>query len=126
MSFSRSDPTPIVSVAEVAAAREGSAGTPRPLILDVREPGEFSEARVEDAVLMPLSVFGLRFRELPTDRPIHVICRSGNRSDMATQFLRANGYPDAANVAGGMIAWIRAGYPIRSGPPREGEGELRS
>jgi rhodanese-related sulfurtransferase len=123
MSFFRSEPVPTLGVAEVAAAR-GDEATVRPVLLDVREPDEFRTVRVEGAVLVPLGVLGLRFRELPADRPIHVICQSGNRSAMATQFLRANGYPDTVNVAGGMISWVRAGYPTRSGPPAAGEGEL--
>jgi rhodanese-related sulfurtransferase len=117
------DPIPTVSVGDVAAAR-GDARDHAPILLDVRDPAEFVEVRVEGAVLMPLPRIMVRFRELPTDRPIHVICRSGDRSALVTRFLIASGYRDVANVAGGMIAWLRAGYPARSGPPGDGEGEL--
>ncbi len=117
------DPLPTVSVAEVAAARDGSVD-PQPILLDVRNPDEFAQARVAGAVLIPLPVITARFRELPTDRPIHVICRSGSRSASVTEFLIGSGYRDVANVTGGMIAWLQAGYPALSGSPAQGEGEL--
>jgi adenylyltransferase/sulfurtransferase len=43
--------------------------------------------------------------DLPRDRPIMVLCHHGNRSGRVTQFLRANGYSLASNVAGGIDAW---------------------
>jgi rhodanese-related sulfurtransferase len=121
------NPIPTVTVADVVAAREkaSASGASEPILLDVRGSGEFAQVRVAGAALMPLPVVTARFRELPSDRPIHVICHSGNRSAMVTQFLLAAGYSDVANVAGGMIAWLRAGYPAVSGTPTEGEGELR-
>jgi len=125
MTMSR-DPVPTVSVGDVVAARDaaGTAPAAGPILLDVRNPDEFIEVRVSGALLMPMPVFTARFRELPVDRPIHVICASGSRSAMVTQFLIANGYADVSNVAGGMIAWLRAGYPAVRGRPAEGEGEL--
>ena len=121
--ISSRDRIPTVSVADVAAARESGSG-PGPILLDVRNPDEFAQVRVAGAVLIPLPVITARFRELPTDRPIHVICHAGSRSAMVTQFLIASGYRDVANVAGGMIAWLRAGSPAHGGAPADGEGEL--
>ncbi|HLA17577.1 MAG TPA: rhodanese-like domain-containing protein [Candidatus Limnocylindrales bacterium] len=117
------DPVPTVSVADVAAAREDGMGQAT-ILLDVRNPDEFAQVRVPGAVFIPLPVIAARFRELPADRPIHVICHAGSRSAMVTQFLIANGYGDVSNVAGGMIAWLRAGYPTLGGPPADGEGAL--
>ena len=48
--------------------------------------------------------------DLDTDKPVAVICRSGNRSELATMMLQARGY-EAYNVAGGMEAWEAAGLP---------------
>ena len=73
---------------------------------------------------MPLSTFLLRYRELPRDRPLLMICRSGARSGQATAFLIANGWTDVVNVAGGTLAWERAGLPVRRGAPAPGEGDL--
>lgn len=88
----------------------------RPLLVDVRELPELVGARVEGAVVLPLSSFEARFRELPTDRQLLIICASGYRSGLAAGFLTANGHPDAVNVTGGMTAWARAGLPVKRGP----------
>lgn len=110
--------------AEAAEASGASAGDPTPLLVDVREPNEFAVVRAEGAVLVPLSTFMLRHRELPHDRPLLMICQSGARSAQATAFLIANGWADVANVAGGTVAWERAGLPVRRGAPGPGEGDL--
>jgi rhodanese-related sulfurtransferase len=107
--------------AEASGAREDH---PTPLLIDVREPNEFAEVRAEGAVLMPLSTFMLHYTELPRDRPLLMICRSGARSGQATAFLMANGWADVVNVAGGTLAWERAGLPVHRGAPAPGEGDL--
>jgi rhodanese-related sulfurtransferase len=86
--------------------------------------GGTRDVRAEGAILVPLSTFMLRYRELPRDRPLLMICRSGARSGQATGFLLASGWTDVVNVAGGTLAWERAGLPVRRGAPAPGEGEL--
>ncbi len=118
---------PTVGVVEASAARVGledvSAGSPVPILLDVRERHEFVAVRVPGAVLYPTSSFLLRFADLPHDRPIHVICHTGSRSAAVTAFLLRNGWIDVWNVAGGMEAWERAGLEVRRGPLAPGEGD---
>ena len=97
---------------------DGSAA----MLVDVREVVEYAALRVAGSVLLPLSQFGMRFAELPSDRPLMLICRSGARSGRATAFLLSQGYRDVSNVAGGMIAWRAANLPVRSGPLEPGEG----
>ncbi len=109
---------------DVRTAYEQLQGEDRPLLVDVREPGEFSTERAEGAILMPLSTFALRFRDLPADRPLLLICAVGGRSAAAASHLIANGYRAVANVAGGTVSWERAGLPMRYGPLEPGEGEL--
>jgi rhodanese-related sulfurtransferase len=65
-----------------------------------------------------------RAGELPDGRPLLVICHSGNRSAAVVGYLARLGRTDAANVAGGMDAWARAGLPVRRGRLEAGEGEL--
>ena len=113
-----------LETAEAGDGAGGSAGGRAPLLVDVREPNEFVEVRAEGAVLVPLSTFMLRYRELPTDRSLLMICKSGARSGQAAAFLLANGWTDVANVAGGTLAWERAGLPVRRGAPAPGEGDL--
>ena len=115
--------TPTMTVTE-AAARLDDEGDPRPLLVDVREANEFALLRVPGAVLMPLSTLGASYERLPTDRPLFLMCAVGGRSARATDFLRANGYADATNVAGGITAWNQAGLPVKTGAPVSGEGDL--
>jgi rhodanese-related sulfurtransferase len=75
-----------------------------PFVLDVREPAEYQQGHIPGSVLMPLGTLESRLHELPTDRPIVAVCRSGARSGMATGVLRKAGR-DALNMAGGMNAW---------------------
>jgi len=83
----------------------------RVVIVDVRQPVETRGGSVPGAVLIPLTEFGRRLDELPRDRPILTICRSGHRSPVAARQLKRAGY-DVTNVAGGTMAWERAGLPI--------------
>ncbi|MBP6787773.1 MAG: rhodanese-like domain-containing protein [Candidatus Promineofilum sp.] len=83
----------------------------RVVIVDVRQPVETRGGSVPGAVLIPLTEFGRRLDELPRDRPILTICRSGHRSPLAARQLKRAGY-DVTDVAGGTMAWERAGLPI--------------
>ncbi len=114
---------PAVDVIE-AADRLARDDATKPLLVDVREPDEFRDARVEGAVLFPMSTFALRYERLPKDRPLLVMCASGNRSSAATAFLLRGGWTDVSNVTGGITAWQQRGLPVRSGEPDEGEGDL--
>lgn len=101
--------------------REDPAG---PILVDVREANEFEAVRAPGAVLMPMSAFAARAGELPSGRPLMVVCHLGGRSAAAAGFLMRSGRTDVVNVAGGMDAWERAGLPVRHGSPAPGEGEL--
>lgn len=87
-------------------------------LLDVREPDEWAAGRAPQAVHIPLGEIGARWSEVPTDRPVSVICKAGGRSARAAAFLLAQGV-DTRNVNGGMLAWQEAGLPMTSdgGPP---------
>ena len=84
------------------------------LALDVREQAEWDAGRIAGALHVPLNELGLRYEELPQDRQIVCVCRSGGRSGMATQALARAGL-DIENLDGGMKGWLAAGLPIE--PP---------
>ncbi|MFI5225779.1 MAG: rhodanese-like domain-containing protein [Candidatus Limnocylindrales bacterium] len=107
-----------------AETRLRSDEEPRPILLDVRETAEHTDVRAVGAVLAPMSTLGVRLGELPHDRPIFVICAVGGRSAQVTGYLLANGWTDVLNVAGGTVAWQRAGLPVRRGTPGPAESEL--
>ena len=108
--------TPQVGVHDLAAALEQGA-----YLVDVREPHEWAEARVNGATLIPLGSITERVAEVPADRTVYVICRSGGRSDRAAGWLRTQGV-DAVNVDGGTLAWIEAGLPVNEDGAAYGEG----
>ncbi|MCS6844845.1 MAG: rhodanese-like domain-containing protein [Caldilineales bacterium] len=80
-------------------------------IVDVREPHEYAAGHVPGAVLIPLGQLSSRLSEIPKDKTVVAVCRSGNRSGQATELLRQRGF-DAHNMQGGMNAWTQAGLPI--------------
>lgn len=84
-------------------------------VIDVREPFEFTEARVPGARTVPLATVPQHIDDFRSDGTTYVICRSGARSMQACEFLAAQGI-DVANVQGGMIAWIASGRDVVSGP----------
>lgn len=90
-------------VSAAAVARRMQAGE-KLTIIDVREPGEYAAGHIPGARLIPLREIVERMAELPRDRELIMVCRSGNRSGTAAEILAARGY-QAANMAGGMLAW---------------------
>ena len=95
-----------VTVADLAARDPGA------LVLDVREPWEYAEGHVPGSTLIPLAEVKARAAEVPADRTVFVICRSGNRSAQASEILAKAGKRDIRNVEGGMLAYQAAGYPV--------------
>ncbi|WP_127794059.1 rhodanese-like domain-containing protein [Agromyces sp. LHK192] len=81
------------------------------ILLDVREPTELEQARIDGALHIPLGELVARLDEVPRDRPVHVICHVGGRSAQAAQFLEGQGV-EVANIEGGIVAWYRAGLPV--------------
>jgi DMSO/TMAO reductase YedYZ molybdopterin-dependent catalytic subunit/rhodanese-related sulfurtransferase/glyoxylase-like metal-dependent hydrolase (beta-lactamase superfamily II) len=86
------------------------------MLLDVRELDEWNEGHAPEAILIPMGEVQNRRDELPQDRRIVVVCRSGGRSAAVTDALLAKGY-DAVNLTGGMCAWTAAGLPVVTEPP---------
>jgi rhodanese-related sulfurtransferase len=80
-------------------------------IVDVREPYEWVAGRIEGAVHVPLSDLMAGKGDLDPSRPIVAVCRTGNRSELASLMLQARGY-EAYNLEGGMEAWEREGLPF--------------
>ncbi|HEY4752315.1 MAG TPA: rhodanese-like domain-containing protein, partial [Candidatus Limnocylindrales bacterium] len=62
------------------------------LLVDIRERQEFLAVRVDDCLFIPMSQLGVRVDEIPKDRPVLLICASGNRSQSAAAFLLQNGW----------------------------------
>ena len=78
---------------------------PRPLLLDVREPWEFTTCRLEDATSIPMNDVPARLDEIDLDAPIVCICHHGARSMQVAGFLAARGATEVHNLTGGVAAW---------------------
>lgn len=82
-------------------------------LLDVREDDEWAAGHAPDAVHVRLGDLGARSDEVPRDREVYVICRSGTRSAYAAQALAGAGWK-TVNVSDGMTGWAVAGRPMIS------------
>jgi NADPH-dependent 2,4-dienoyl-CoA reductase/sulfur reductase-like enzyme/rhodanese-related sulfurtransferase len=74
------------------------------LLLDVREPDEFAEGHIPNAINLPLSQMRKRYAELPKNRNIWTYCRVGQRAYFATRFLSQHGYR-SLNLSGGYTTY---------------------
>src|ERR1700753_2675807 len=82
-------------------------------LLDVREDDEWTAGHAPDAVHVRLGELGARLGELPRDRELYVICRSGNRSAYAAQALAAP-RPNTVSASAARAGWPVAGRPMVS------------
>jgi rhodanese-related sulfurtransferase len=88
-------------------------------IIDVREESEVEVTRVEGVPVIPMSELLASIDEIPSDKPLAVLCRSGARSAQVADYLTANGeHGEVANIEGGIIAWAVEGLPYEGDPPR--------
>ncbi|MDP1635971.1 MAG: rhodanese-like domain-containing protein [Gallionellaceae bacterium] len=84
------------------------------LVLDVREQGEYDAGHILNSKLIPLGKLRQRIGELEKyrERPILVVCRSGQRSASACALLGKQGFAQAYNLDGGVTAWQKASLPL--------------
>lgn len=85
------------------------------LFIDVREPHEVARKAfdIPDVLELPMSKFGRRYQEIPTDKKVIIACDAGNRSVMAARMLMHHGYTNIVNMQHGMINWERSGLPVK-------------
>src|SRR4051812_42874502 len=105
-STAHSSALPAVTPTEAADLSDSTS-----VMVDVREPFEWHAGHAPDARHIPLGLLAGRIAELPTDKRIILVCRSGNRSAQATAMLITAGR-NAANLTGGMSAWAGSGLPV--------------
>jgi hydroxyacylglutathione hydrolase len=104
-----SEPVAEMPVTEMPALEAGA------MLLDVREPGEYTEGHIPGAENLPQAELATRLGELPDEGTIYLVCATGGRSLQATRFLRQRGYEQVVNLSGGTRGWIRAGKPVVTG-----------
>lgn len=99
------------------------------ILIDVREPDEFQQGRVDRAVNFPRGVLEMKIHQHPAvaahcepqqalaalaAKPVYLMCRSGARSALAALSLQQMGFPQVYSVAGGFQAWLDAGLPVEA------------
>lgn len=102
-----------MSITEVSPTDGAARVAAGAILLDVREPDEWSAGHAPGATWIPLGALAARVAELPADQPVVCICRAGARSLKAAEHLVAGGR-DAVNLTGGMQAWAAAGLEVVS------------
>jgi len=74
-------------------------------LVDVREPVEVATGMLPGAVNIPMSKFVERVNELDPERPVVLVCRSGNRSGQVAEYLSGHGFTKVVNLTGGMMRY---------------------
>jgi rhodanese-related sulfurtransferase len=82
-------------------------------VLDVRTPEEWNEFHIPNTTLIPLDQLTSRLNEIPKDREIVVVCRSGSRSQEGRAILLNAGFTQVASMTGGLEEWRASGYPVQ-------------
>ena len=93
-------------ITQIDAVEFSKVKTDEDILLDVRSLGEFKIANI-GGILIPLDQLDIRFKELPKDKRIFVLCHHGMRSQMACQFLESQGYNELFNIVGGIDAYAQ-------------------
>jgi rhodanese-related sulfurtransferase len=100
-----------VPISEIEVSTLSARVAAGALLIDVREPDEYSAGHVPGAQLMPLATVPDHLDLFRTDGPTYLICKSGGRSMRACEIAAGEGY-DVVNVTGGTGAWIDSGYDV--------------
>jgi phage shock protein E len=108
---SRSTPIAAQDLSPSAYQNQFISSNTAHFLLDVRTPEEFATGHIHGAVNIPIDVLGNHLSEVPTDQPIVVYCRSGNRSAQASQILAQAGYTNIYDM-GGLNDWTAQGFPV--------------
>lgn len=84
---------------------EAVLGDPETMVIDVREEAEFIFGHIPNSLSIPLGELESRLSEIDTSKKLYVVCRTGNRSDVAASKLAKHGFVNVVNVVPGMSAW---------------------
>jgi sulfur-carrier protein adenylyltransferase/sulfurtransferase len=103
--MSASDHPLEISVSEAKALLDRQPDRAR--LIDVREPAELAICRIAGAQSIPMRQIPNHVQSLPRDQTLLILCHHGGRSQRVTEYLRAQGFCAAINVAGGIDAWAQ-------------------
>jgi len=110
-SKAQTTPAPIRQVSPREAHRF-MATQPGAQFIDVRQPEEYAQGHARGAVLRPLGELSSWVGTLKQEQPVVLICRSGNRSQIAAEALQKRGFKTLLNIQGGTPAWADDALPM--------------
>ncbi len=99
-----------ISVAQAAQAQKDGA-----FVLDVRQLEEWAQGHISGATLIPLEELPNRLSEVPRNREVVVVCRTGIRSAEGRDVLKSAGFTRVTSMAGGLTQWQAQGMPLVTG-----------
>lgn len=100
-----------MAVSDITAFKDAVAASDA-LIIDVREPGEYAEGHIMDAVNIPLRTLGENVDKIPADRQVFVYCKSGWRAGIGVSSLAMMGYDNVLAFPPGWAGWTEAGEEV--------------
>ncbi len=107
--------TQTIELVSPSKAAEVIADQPDGLVvLDIRTPEEFNEARLADAIMVDYYAadFADQLDQLDKDVPYVLYCRTGNRSSDAVKRMKELGFTEVYEIDGGIVNWYEQGYPV--------------
>jgi rhodanese-related sulfurtransferase len=104
--------TPSALPSEISVSEAYNKYQSGAFLLDVRTPEEWNEFHAPNTTLIPLDELPSRLSEIPRDKEIVVVCRSGNRSQQGRDILLNAGFQQVTSMQGGLNEWRASGYPV--------------
>jgi len=108
---------PVETIAQITVqdlSRELTTDAGHIQLIDVRQPGEFEQGHIPQALSKPLGKLTGMLDDLDRSRPVAVNCKSGYRSSIATSLLQRAAFHQPMNVIGGFDAWRACALPSES------------
>lgn len=108
-------PPPLPDVPTVTTAEAKQRLDAGVRFIDVREIHEYAALHIPGTELRPMSTIREWYSDLDADEELLVSCRTGQRSaNVVNALIEQAGFTKVFNVAGGIVAWSEAGYPVES------------
>lgn len=105
---------PTINTIDVHELKNLMAGPEKLCLIDVREPEEWENLRIEDAIHIPKGILTEKINSTAPDKtqPVYLHCKGGTRSAFAALSLTELGYKRVYSVTGGITEWEQSGYPV--------------